>query len=271
MKICVLFDKYNILSLNSTRFIYNNYTDLYDINYINISKDNMFYLIDNPYLINNNKIIDNLYQLKKYDLIIPLINKPILNFLNILNIKHTGDIKSNILECDFMLFKDLMKLYKIKQSKYVVIYKESKYKEVKKNIKHRIKYPCNIKDIRNNIIYKVNKEEDLKKMLEKSFRYEDILILDHFIKGKKIDVYIVGDNIYNCYNKKIYKITKKICNKLNIKDYLKITYIISKNNKIYIDSINTIIDFEKINMHISLMSDSKVNIIDKLIKIDKNS
>lgn len=260
-KICIIFS--NDILLDSVKYISDNISLTYEVYYIYVSQENKFYIVKNPYLIDNKYEVTNLLELKKYDIIFPIINKPIKGLLEILNIKYIGsNLKNDIICSDKVLFKDLMKSYKIKQIKYITVYKEDKYQKVKKRIKYKLGYPCYIKT--NNIKYKIKDENNLKKILEKAFIYDNKLVIEKNMIGEKHEIFMLNKNILNNYNKKINKISKLICNKLDNNELIYISFIITKHKKIYLNEIFTTQVYNKLYKYTSLINNEDISYIDTI-------
>ena len=260
-KICIIFS--NDILLESVKYISDIISSKYELYYLYISEQNKFYSVKNFNLLDTKYEITNILDFKKYDIIFPLTTKPVKGLLEIFNINYVGTCFKNDIICrDKVLFKNLMKSYKIRQIKYITVYKEDKYQKVKKLIKYKLGYPCFIKN--STIKYKVESESNLKKLLEKAFIYDNKLVVEKNIKGKNNNIYMYNKILLNKIDNKkllnkINNVSKIICDKLECNELINISFIITKYKKVYLNDVSTLF----------LLNNNIINseIIDNIINI----
>ena len=296
-------------------------------NWYEYIKDLSTFTVDN-YLSNFNKINNIVENLKKYDIIFPLIHGKngedgtIQGFLDLFDIKYIGSkVLASAISYDKIYTKMLLNSANIKQANYLYLkyinknyyYVDKNFYEEKINISNLDKlitdilsYPVFIKPCKSGSsigISKVNNKHELKLALNKAIKHDNHLLIEETINGKEIECAILKDNnkviastpgeIINTTSfydyqakyqnntktiipssldekiiKKIKEIAIKAFNIIDAKDLSRIDFLVTDDNTIYLNEINTIPGFTNISMYPKLLiydGLSYSKLIDKLI------
>ncbi len=158
-------------------------------------------------------------------------------------------------------------------------------------------------------VNKVNNEKQINKALKEVFVYDEKALIEQYIKGKEVECSIIGNDKpstsktlaeiipskkYEFYSyqakyldengaqlliparidkkttEKIKKIALKTYQLLQAKGFARIDFFVDKNNKVYVNEINTLPGFTNISMFPKLLINSGFSyqqIIDKLIQL----
>lgn len=320
-KILVLFGgnsfEHYISCLSAKTILENIDRKKYDVTAAGITKDNNWYIFnDNPDILakdfTKGKItkIENIIEfLKQFDKVFPIMHgNPIENgnlqgLCNLFNIKFVGtDLLGSIISYDKDLTKKICEKYNIPQVPYVTITKNKAIKNI------NISFPVIIKPAKCGSSIGINIANDIKelnKYVKESFKYDNKVIIEKYIKSrelecavledKKLKVSTVGEiksaNTFYDYEAKYEKdsellipapIDKKIIKEiqdlalkifkiLELKNLSRIDFLYDYNNEVlYFNEVNTMPGFTKISMYPMLFKEQGIDIKELITKLIEN-
>lgn len=331
MKVCVLFGGLSTehdISIKSALSIISNLDKRkYDIYPVYIDKNNNYYrCLDG---IEKREIINNIINyLKEMDVIFPALHGKygedgtVQGMLDLIKVPYVGcGVLSSSVCMDKIYTKKLLSSSGINVAKFLFVKKiKSNYlcydqffnemkctkKELIEKINDYLKYPVFVKASKSGSsigVYKSNKEKIIEN-IEKSFMYDNKVLIEENIDGRELEVAVLGNdllevsnigeinnnsNFYTYESKYVDKIstsiTKDIDKKIskNIKDIAykaykvcdcrclaRVDFFLDKNNNIILNEINTMPGFTSISMYPKLMIDYKYSykkLLDKLIEL----
>lgn len=236
----------------------------------------------------------------------------IQGWLEALNIKYVGcGVKASAVGMDKELCKKIWENNSLPVVPYFKILKEN-YEEELKKIKHNIDYPVFVKpaDSGSSVgITKVKREEDLKKAIEEAFKITRKVLIEKAIEGREIEVSVLGGydpeyisppgeivpskEFYDYEDKyklnkagllvpaplseemvlKFKELAKKAFTSIDGYGMARVDFFLEKEERIYINEINTIPGFTPISMYpklLSLCGLSYREVITKLLKLARN-
>ncbi len=258
LKIAIVFGGNSVeheVSVNSAQNVYQNIDkNKYDVSLIYVDKNNNFYDVKDFSLTNKN-LITNLYSLKNYDLIFPVMHGDYFEdgsfqgMLDIFKVKYVGNnLLTSSLCMDKVYTKKLLDKENIPNVPYLYIYKNYNLDELNKNISKKIGYPCFIKpsncgsSVGTSICYE---KSTLEKCINEALKYDRKVLIEKFIEGKELEIAILGNegliisdigeiissDIFYTYDAKYNSNSiTKVCNSLDketidkIKEYAKEAY-----------------------------------------------
>lgn len=214
----------NDISIKSAKSIINNIDkNKYDVFNIFIDKDNKWYecenIDDNYEIINKNEITNIIDDLKKYDIIFPILHGifgedgKIQSLLELFKIPFVGcnSVCSSI-GMDKEFTKILLSNSGILQTKYVClkkkkdeyIYVDEKLNEISSELKNicniinsKLSYPLFIKPCNSGSsigINYANNYNELVKYIEEASLYDDKIIIEENINGREVECGIIGND-----------------------------------------------------------------------------
>ncbi len=247
--------------------------------------DSIYITKDNIWKHNNKKINNIINFLKQYDLVFPMIHGKdgedgnLQGFLNLFNIPYIGTKLESFITMDKERTKQILKTLNINQVKYQL-----------HTDKLKIKFPVIIKPANGGSsigIYKANNSFEYNKFVKEALKHDKKIIIEKYIKVRELECAVIKKNDYimnigeiissnefydyeakytkksetinnpnlpeNIKNK-IYEISKKIFENLNLKDYARIDFFYT-GKKLYVNEINTIPGFTDISMFPKLIMD----------------
>lgn len=311
-KILILFGgnsyEHDISCLSAKTIVNNIDRKKYNITPVYIAKDNTWYIC-NDNLEQKNKINNILEYLKGFDKVFPILHgNPLENgnlqgMLNMFNIPYVGtDLLGSIIGYDKDLTKIICNHYNIPQVPYITITENKNIKEIP------IDYPVIIKPAKcgSSIgINIANSEKELNKYVKESFKYDNKVIIEKFIKARELECAILEDkklkvspvgeirsvNTFYDYEakyekdssliipaklskeltKEIQELSKKIFQVLELKTLARIDFLYDYNNDIlYFNEVNTMPGFTNISMYPMLFKETGISIKDLITKLIEN-
>ncbi len=193
------------ISLKSTKSILDNIDKTkYNISLYYLDKKNNIFKTDS--ISNNNLIESSFYDLKKYDLVFPIMHGSFVEdgklqgLFDILNITYVGcNTLTSSICMDKVMTKKILDSENIPNTPYIYIYKDYDLNKLKQDIIDKIGYPCIIKPSSSGSSFGVSKclyEDMLEKSLNEAFLYDNKVLIEKYINGKELEVALLGnDNI----------------------------------------------------------------------------
>ena len=280
----------------------------------------------------NLKSIENIIEyLKKLDCVFPVLrgkggdDGSIQGLLNFVDIPYVGcDILASSIAMDKVYMKTVLAEAGIMQTKYIsakktkngflIVDNQFKEKEVSTDelleiVYDKLKYPVFVKPANSGASIGINKattSSELKKSIETAFFYDSKIILEKEIKGREIEIALLGnediltsypgevevkDEFYN-YNSKyqnpatkkmvplnmlgsnlddeLREIAIKVYKTIGAKGLARVDFFVEENtNVVYVNEINTMPDITEDSMYIKLFSAIGIeytDVLDRLIK-----
>ena len=280
----------------------------------------------------NLKSIENIIEyLKKLDCVFPVLrgkggdDGSIQGLLNFVDIPYVGcDILASSIAMDKVYMKTVLAEAGIMQTKYIsakktkngflIVDNQFKEKEVSTDelleiVYDKLKYPVFVKPANSGASIGINKattSSELKKSIETAFFYDSKIILEKEIKGREIEIALLGnediltsypgevdvkDEFYN-YNSKyqnpatkkmvplnmlgsnlddeLREIAIKVYKTIGAKGIARVDFFVEENtNVVYVNEINTMPDITEDSMYIKLFSAIGIeytDVLDRLIK-----
>lgn len=280
----------------------------------------------------NLKSIENIIEyLKKLDCVFPVLrgkggdDGSIQGLLNFVDIPYVGcDILASSIAMDKVYMKTVFAEAGIMQTKYIsakktkngflIVDNQFKEKEVSTDelleiVYDKLKYPVFVKPANSGASIGINKattSSELKKSIETAFFYDSKIILEKEIKGREIEIALLGnediltsypgevdvkDEFYN-YNSKyqnpatkkmvplnmlgsnlddeLREIAIKVYKTIGAKGLARVDFFVEENtNVVYVNEINTMPDITEDSMYIKLFSAIGIeytDVLDRLIK-----
>lgn len=280
----------------------------------------------------NLKSIENIIEyLKKLDCVFPVLrgkggdDGSIQGLLNFVDIPYVGcDILASSIAMDKVYMKTVLAEAGIMQTKYIsakktkngflIVDNQFKEKEVSTDelleiVYDKLKYPVFVKPANSGASIGINKAttlSELKKSIETAFFYDSKIILEKEIKGREIEIALLGnediltsypgevdvkDEFYN-YNSKyqnpatkkmvplnmlgsnlddeLREIAIKVYKTIGAKGLARVDFFVEENtNVVYVNEINTMPDITEDSMYIKLFSAIGIeytDVLDRLIK-----
>lgn len=280
----------------------------------------------------NLKSIENIIEyLKKLDCVFPVLrgkggdDGSIQGLLNFVDIPYVGcDILASSIAMDKVYMKTALAEAGIMQTKYIsakktkngflIVDNQFKEKEVSTDelleiVYDKLKYPVFVKPANSGASIGINKattSSELKKSIETAFFYDSKIILEKEIKGREIEIALLGnediltsypgevevkDEFYN-YNSKyqnpatkkmvplnmlgsnlddeLREIAIKVYKTIGAKGIARVDFFVEENtNVVYVNEINTMPDITEDSMYIKLFSAIGIeytDVLDRLIK-----
>lgn len=255
----------------------------------------------------------NTFEFCDIDIIFPMIHGTIgedgviQGFAELMDIPIVStDLFSSICSYDKVHMINIVQGMGIKVPKNLIIKKNDYNKDLILNLikKSNINFPIIVKPSKGGSsigISLVTNEKELKKAVEKSFCYDNIVMIEEQIKGSEIKLGILGNNVlkyselsqvfvhgngfedyeckYKTHNTTRYlpakidvKIKKdiietgvQIYKKLNFKVYARIDFFLTQDDEIYFNEINTIPGFTEYCSYPQMFKETGIDYID-LIK-----
>lgn len=280
----------------------------------------------------NLKPIENVITyLKNIDCAFPVLrgkggdDGSIQGLLNFVNIPYVGcGIFASSVSMDKIYMKTVLSQAKIMQTKYFYIKKttngiisvDNEFNERNVSIDEllelvydKLKYPVFVKPANSGAsigVNKANNSHELKNSIESAFFYDDKIILEKEIKGREIEIALLGNDnvITSCpgeiklndefydYNSKyknlearsiillnmlgtnleeeLTEIAIKVFKTIGAKDLARVDFFVEeKTNVIYVNEINTMPDLTEDNMYIKLFNAIGIeysSVLDRLIR-----
>lgn len=280
----------------------------------------------------NLRRIENIIEfLKDLDCVFPVLrgkggdDGSIQGLLNFVDIPYVGcDILASSIAMDKVYMKTVLAEAGIMQTKYIsakktkngflIVDNQFKEKEVSTDelleiVYDKLKYPVFVKPANSGASIGINKattSSELKKSIETAFFYDSKIILEKEIKGREIEIALLGnediltsypgevdvkDEFYN-YNSKyqnpatkkmvplnmlgsnlddeLREIAIKVYKTIGAKGLARVDFLVEENtNVVYVNEINTMPDITEDSMYIKLFSAIGIeytDILDRLIK-----
>ncbi len=179
--------------------------DKYNISLIYIDKDGIWYKCHDIDNLDNLELIKNFNMLTQTDIVFPVLHGKygedgrLQGLFEILGIKYVGcRLDSSLISMDKELTKIILNNINIPQAKYLCVHKNNyNINSILKAINTQIKYPVFIKPARSGSSIGINKAYDsnsVDKYIKEAFKYDDKVIIEEYIKGREIEVGILGNN-----------------------------------------------------------------------------
>lgn len=280
----------------------------------------------------NLRRIENIIEfLKDLDCVFPVLrgkggdDGSIQGLLNFVDIPYVGcDILASSIAMDKVYMKTVLAEAGIMQTKYIsakktkngflIVDNQFKEKEVSTDelleiVYDKLKYPVFVKPANSGASIGINKattSSELKKSIETAFFYDSKIILEKEIKGREIEIALLGnediltsypgevdvkDEFYN-YNSKyqnpatkkmvplnmlgsnlddeLREIAIKVYKTIGAKGLARVDFLVEENtNVVYVNEINTMPDITEDSMYIKLFSAIGIeytDVLDRLIK-----
>ena len=272
-----------------------------------IFNDNLDYLTNNNWLESNITKIDNIIKfIKQFDKVFPIIHGnngetgDVSGLLNLFNIPYVGsNIKGHAIGYDKEITKIICNQNNIPQLPYLTLHTDKKIKKIDIDFPVIVKPASCGSSIGINI---ANNIKELNKYIKESFKFDNKVIIEKYIKAKelecailedkKLDISTVGEiksiNTFYDYDskyildskliipsniekeiiKQIQEYSKKIFKILSLKDFARIDFLYDyQNNKLYFNEVNTIPGFTSISMYPQLFNHKGINLKNLITKL----
>lgn len=283
----------------------------YKIKVIKISRDGTFYKVKNSTVIKTNLCDLNLDVV--FPVLHGPFGEDgkIQGMFESLNIPYVGsNVLSSAICMDKDISKKLLKYSKVNVANFITLKEKIQFEKVKEklNLPFYIK-PANLGSSIG--ISKAETKEEFDNALELAFKYDKKILIEEEIKGRELECCVIGNddikisrigeikvnNSFYSYNlkysentdvelvipamitektsEKIKKMAKEVYKILECKGMARIDFFLTKENKLYVNEVNTIPGFTDSSMFPKLWEQSGISIselIDKLIDfaISKN-
>ena len=293
--------EHNVSCLSAKAIINNIDYTKYQLETIKINKEN-------EWLKEDKKVKNIIKYLKKFDVIFPIIHGTngedgkLQGMLDLFNINYVGSKYGSSYICmDKERTKQILNQYNIPQIPYEIY---------NKNNKINIPYPLIIKPANGGSsigISIANNKKELKKSIKNAKKYDNKIIVEQFIECQELECAILEDknliisqvgeilssnkfydynakyennnsktiipaNIPNNITKQIKEMSKNIFTILELNSLARIDFFYdNKNNKIYLNEINTIPGFTEISMFPKLIMNNNISYKQLITKLLENT